>query len=120
VFTVITAGTRTGFFANTNIADASSVVYFIPAYGDNYASLTAKLRSALHIPVETIGRRLDHGTFSFQFAGTPGINYFVDGSTNLVDWVRVGIINADAAMVTFQDSGAISNACRFYRVFSDQ
>jgi hypothetical protein len=117
-FTAIRAGTRIGTFANTNIFDLNSVVYFVPTYSGNNVLLTALLSSGAYIPPASVGMQPGSGLFGFQFAATPGTNYIIDVSSNLVDWKRFTVTNATGPVILFQDPESPSNPCRFYRVFS--
>ena len=117
-FTAIRAGTRIGTFINTNIFDPSSVVYFVPTYSGNNVLLTALLSSGVYIPPTTVGMQPGSGLFGFQFPATPGTNYIIDVSSNLVDWKRFTVTNATGPVILFQDPESPSNPGRFYRVFS--
>jgi hypothetical protein len=117
-FTAIRTGTRIGTFINTNIFDPSSVVYFVPTYSGNNVLLTALLSSGAYIPPTTVGMQPGSGLFGFQFPATPGTDYIIDVSSNLVDWKRFTVTNATGPVILFQDPESPSNPCRFYRVFS--
>jgi hypothetical protein len=117
-FAAIRAGTRVGTFINTNIFDLNSVVYFVPTYSGNNVLLTALLSSGTYIPPATVGMQPGSGLFGFQFPATPGTDYIVDVSSNLVDWKRFTVTNATGPVILFQDPESPSNPCRFYRVFS--
>ena len=119
-FTAIRAGTRIGAFINTNIFDPSSVVYFVPTYSGNNVLLTALLSSGDYILPATVGMQPGSGLFGFQFPATPGTDYIIDVSSNLVDWKRLTVTNATGPVILFQDPESPSNPCRFYRVFSTE
>jgi hypothetical protein len=119
-FTAIRAGTRIGTFINTNVFDLGSVVYFVPTYSGNDVLLTALLSSGVYIPPASVGMQPGSGLFGFQFPATPGTDYIIDVSSNLVDWKRFTVTNATGPVILFQDPESPSNPCRFYRVFSTE
>ena len=54
-----------------------------------------------------------------KFIGASNKVYWIEASTNLVDWVKVGTCTADAeGQVTYADSDASEHPVRYYRVVS--
>jgi hypothetical protein len=96
------------------------VVYFVPTYSGNHVLLTALLSSGTYIPPATVGMQPGSGLFGFQFPATPGTDYIIDVSTNLVDWQRLTATNATGPVILFQDPESPANPRRFYRVFSTE
>jgi probable HAF family extracellular repeat protein len=63
----------------------------------------------------TLFDRLPNGAFRLAFAGTPGGKYYVEASTNLVVWERLGPANNNDGKVEFTDTNAVKFTLRFYR-----
>ncbi len=81
-----------------------------------YATLTV-----LMPPAPTLGPctwRTDGG-FQLQFSGPAGAHYTVLASTNLVDWVEVGVAaETTAGQFEFSDRAVLGQPARFYRLRS--
>lgn len=54
--------------------------------------------------------------FRFQFSATVPGTYFVDWSTNLVDWTKLGPMEYTDSPIEVHDTTATAEAFRFYRV----
>jgi hypothetical protein len=59
---------------------------------------------------------LSGGSFQLHVTGTTGPDYFLMGSTNLVDWLDIGANLSPAAPFIFTDPNAGSYSNRAYRV----
>jgi hypothetical protein len=54
-----------------------------------------------------------------KFIGASNKVYWIEVSTNLVDWVKVGTCTADAGgQVTYADPDASKHPARYYRAVS--
>lgn len=56
-----------------------------------------------------------YGAFSFTWDSVAGQNYYIDSTTNLVDWTNVGAIRAQSSTTTFNQASP-TGAARYYRV----
>jgi len=55
------------------------------------------------------------GVFRLQLAGTAGSRYFIQVSTNLIDWLSLGAIDAPGGLADYADPEAATLPRRFYR-----
>jgi hypothetical protein len=114
-------------FNGTNLADATDATLILPnvtadaagTYGvavtnlagtaDTSATLSVYSSAAavLTAPPSTTGDQ-----FQFAITGVPGLNYAVEASTNLVDWVP---LCTNASPFTFVDGDATNFPGRYYR-----
>jgi hypothetical protein len=63
---------------------------------------------------------LENGYFHAALAGEPGRSYRIEASGNLVDWVPLAKVRADAqGRFEFRDPAAGGQSARFYRVVGD-
>jgi RNA polymerase sigma factor (sigma-70 family) len=63
----------------------------------------------------TLFERLPNGAFRLTFAGAPEGEYYVEASTNLVAWDRLGPAVNSQGKVEFTDTNAAKFSLRFYR-----
>ncbi|HTY88369.1 MAG TPA: immunoglobulin domain-containing protein [Candidatus Acidoferrum sp.] len=56
------------------------------------------------------------GTFSLTIAGDPGLDYIVQVSTNLTDWISLSTNHSAVPPFVWTDAGASNFSWRFYRV----
>lgn len=59
---------------------------------------------------------LEGGRLHFSFDASPGQNYEVWASTNLVEWTVIGTGTANGPTVQFEDADTAEHPWRFYRV----
>jgi uncharacterized repeat protein (TIGR01451 family) len=59
---------------------------------------------------------LANGEFQFVFSTGAGVNYAVQYSTNLVDWISIYSFTSPGGLITVQDPNAAASPWRFYRV----
>jgi hypothetical protein len=64
-------------------------------------------------------RRPDR-SFQFQLVGLANTAYFVEASTNLVDWQTLGSVTSTNGFINFVDSAATNFNSRYYRVLQSQ
>jgi hypothetical protein len=62
------------------------------------------------------GLGLSNGAFNLMIAGDVGPDYFVQVSTNLLDWSSLWVTNPVALPFRFVDPGVSGERQRFYRV----
>ena len=72
--------------------------------------VVAPVPAALSAPA-----RLADSTFQFSFSATPGVNYVVQRSTDLLQWTGISTNLASASLVVVQDSNSPAGAA-YYRV----
>ena len=61
--------------------------------------------------------RFVNGAFEFRMLGTPGAQYAIDASSNLVHWETIFMRTADSyGVMDFVDRNAVSLPARFYRL----
>jgi uncharacterized repeat protein (TIGR01451 family) len=71
--------------------------------------------SLVPAPAVLSGASVINGIFNLTVAGTPGLNYTVQASTNLVNWTSIYTTNSP---FTFTDPNASNYPTRFYRTVS--
>jgi hypothetical protein len=59
---------------------------------------------------------MTNGSFQFVFDTGAGVNYTVQYTTNLMDWVSLYSFAGPSGLITVQDPNATNSAWRFYRV----
>jgi uncharacterized repeat protein (TIGR01451 family) len=60
--------------------------------------------------------RLANGDFQFVFSTSAGVNYTIQYSTNLTDWIPISSFTGPGGWFTNQDPNAATSPWRFYRV----
>ena len=63
---------------------------------------------------------LANGDFQFVFSTGVGVNYTIQYSTNLTDWIPINSFISPGGLFTFQDPNATNSPWRFYRVLLNQ
>ncbi len=61
--------------------------------------------------------RSPDGAVNLSVTGNPGLVYLFEASTNLVNWIKVGVRSNATGIVGFTDTKATNYAARFYRAF---
>ncbi len=87
----------------------------------NFTALPAADPSFVTVPSPTLSASYvkSNGQFQLTMAGTPGQNYTVQVSTNLVNWVPIYTNSAPVnGLFQFLDSQTANYPARFYRVVS--
>jgi len=56
-----------------------------------------------------------NGAFAFSVAGTPGLTYEIDMSSNLLNWLAVTSLISTNSLFQFNDQTATNSPVRFYR-----
>jgi len=56
-----------------------------------------------------------NGAFGFSVAGTPGLTYQIDASTNLLNWLSVTSLISSNSPFQFTDQSATNSPVKFYR-----
>ncbi|MDX1951729.1 MAG: hypothetical protein SFY81_06070 [Verrucomicrobiota bacterium] len=105
-----------------NFGDMDAVWFIrnINQPGDNYMifdnyTVTAESIPSIPAYVEAVGHNTS-GNFTFYIFGTPGINYRVDYTTNLVDWPTHGTyLMPTNSYLLFEDDTVANQPHRFYR-----
>ena len=64
--------------------------------------------------------RLANGDFQFVFSTGAGVNYTIQYSTNLTDWIPISSFTSPGGWYTVQDPNANTGPWRFYRVLLNQ
>jgi hypothetical protein len=82
------------------------------SFGPETSFQTVPAPSLTGVAVDT------NGLVSLQAAGTSGLLYTLQGSTNLVDWVDLGAMLVTNGVVEFTDPAATNYNQRFYRLIS--
>lgn len=99
-----------GILLNSAIASADTPD---PNLGDNTA--TVIVNAGIPAPAALSGASVTNGVFNLGVTGTPGINYTVQASTNLVNWLS---IYTNSSPFIFTDPYASNYPTRFYRTVS--
>jgi uncharacterized repeat protein (TIGR01451 family) len=63
---------------------------------------------------------LPNGEFQFVFSTGAGVNYTIQYSTNLTDWIPINSFMGQGGWYTVQDPNAATSPWRFYRVLLNQ
>jgi uncharacterized repeat protein (TIGR01451 family) len=63
---------------------------------------------------------LANGDFQFVFSTGAGVNYTIQYSTNLTDWISIYSFTSPGGWYTVQDPNAATSPWRFYRVLLNQ
>ena len=96
-------------YANTNKNYAGCLTYRSDRIPDLY--------SVLPLPVTDLTVKLMDGQPQLQFSGNELKTYFVEASTNLVDWEHIGLAEpSGSGNYDFQDGQSDDFPARFYRV----
>jgi hypothetical protein len=98
--------TAPGSYALTAVATAS---------GTSSTSAVVNITVIVPVPVTLGAVTITSGLFSFKYSADPGLNYVVQASSNLFDWVAVSTNLASSPLIPFSDALS-TNAARFYRV----
>lgn len=56
------------------------------------------------------------GHFQFSFQSAPGVNYGVQYSTNLIEWLSLVTLNGNGTLLTYIDTNTPASQQRFYRI----
>ncbi|MDB6123477.1 MAG: hypothetical protein JWQ71_2470 [Pedosphaera sp.] len=82
----------------------------------NTAPASPNIAGMSYAPLNlTSFERLPGGEFRLSFAGKPDAKYFIEVSTNLVTWTRLGPATNNNGKVDFTDAEAAKQTLRFYR-----
>jgi hypothetical protein len=57
------------------------------------------------------------GHFEFDVSGSPGDVYYIQGSTNLIDWQSIGTVTNFTGIAKYVDSTPSNLSQRFFRLF---
>lgn len=99
-----------GAWLNSALASAETPD---PNTGDNSAVVT--VNAVVPAPATLSGASVSNGVFHLTVTGTPGINYTIQASTNLVNWIS---IYTNSSPFIFNDPYASNYPTRFYRTVS--
>lgn len=100
-----------GIFANAQLPSLPSTLAWQLDFGPTSLALeVVKPNAKISAPTMMAG-----GAFQFSLTGSLANKYFVEASSNLVDWVTLQTNSPFMGQATFTDSGAASFAQRFYR-----
>lgn len=99
-----------GTLLNSAIASADTPD---PNLDDNTATVIVNV--GIPAPAALSGASVTNGVFNLGVTGTPGINYTVQASTNLVNWLS---IYTNSSPFIFTDPYASNYPTRFYRTVS--
>jgi hypothetical protein len=94
-----------------------------PALADTFIVATQNIIDALVGGSNANGKltlsRTADGTMRLRGGAGPGALYIIEGSTNLLNWERIGITtNNGTGAFEFEDTNTLSSPIRFYRVVS--
>jgi hypothetical protein len=67
-------------------------------------------------PTFTSVSRSTNGMVDLSVSGAPGLLYLLEASTNLANWMKVGVRTNAVGTFQFTDTAATNYATRFYRV----
>jgi hypothetical protein len=113
---------NTGVFSwRPTIAQASTTNVIIVAVADNGSPNLSNSMSFLVLVLPVAAPQIDsaaalNGQFTLEISGDFGPDYFIEASTNLVNWSTVFATNAPGLPWHWSDPDYGQNASRFYRV----
>ena len=112
--TTINGGTNVTYSPNPNFTGADTFVYTI---SDGHGGVATNTVSVTVWPFRVVSiTRLVDGTVSVQFEGIPSHPYWIQLSSNLVDWANVALRTADAnGRFTFEQNAALQQPIAFFR-----
>lgn len=109
--TLMNYGSDNGAFAVTQLPALSPSLQWKLYYGPTSLAL-----EAMTAPVQlSAPAMLANGSFQFMFSGPPANGYWIQASTNLVDWLTLETNSPFTGQVDFTDSAATNFSQRFYR-----
>lgn len=107
VFTLKANGLAAGSYALTAKATDNG--------GASTTSGTVNISVVAPVAVSNSSPRVANGQFSFNYTANPGLQYVVQNSSNLVNWVPIATNTAAGSNVNVTDSFNVGGM-RFYRV----
>ncbi len=110
-FQILTATSRSGFFNGTTGSALGGGLYLTPSYLAN----GVRLNVVDGLPGITNLAKVA-GKFQFQLSGTVGGNYWIEATTNLVNWATISTNQIPGSGFTnFIDADSVLLPHRFYR-----
>ncbi len=99
---------------NVQYADAGNYSVMVTNVAGSLASSNALLSILTAAPaqLQTVSWQPD-GSLQIRITGDPGATYYVQSSTNLVDWTQLTNITISAGPLEFTVSGLTNNHCFF-------
>jgi len=94
----------------------SNAVVSASAFETNYINSLSASALFLVPPAQFFSENISNGMFQMQFLGSPGSNYVLQVSTNLVDWTPMVTNLATTNDIIFIDPQSSNFPARFYRV----
>jgi hypothetical protein len=85
------------------------------AAGISSTSAVVNVSVVTPVTVTLSGSQVQSGQFSFNYTANQGLSYFVQRSSNFVNWTSLGTNMASGSLVPFSESFSPSGA-KFYRV----
>ncbi len=111
--------------SNTGVtASALSIPNFSTSNQGSYAVLVSNALGTItssnaillfDTPFRLGASSLSGTTFQLQLIGIASSNYVIEGSTNLVNWVRLATNNSATGFIDYSDTNAAAFGRRFYR-----
>ncbi len=108
------ATTNSLAISNLRLADAGSYTVVVTNDVGAVTSVVAVL-TVVEPPSFALPTRLPDGSVGFSFSATPGLDYRLDASTNLVDWAALTNLASPSGTIQFIDLEAVNFSRRFYR-----
>ncbi|MGD0263191.1 MAG: hypothetical protein ABSD29_25785, partial [Verrucomicrobiota bacterium] len=108
------AVSQTLSLTNVQPAQAGGYGVMVSNAGGSATSAVAVLTVA-DPPVLLKSRTTAGGAFTFTIAGTTGLAYLVEVTTNLVEWSPLSSVSNETGQADFIDSTSSNSVSRFYR-----
>ncbi len=105
-FSVSASGLAAGSYALTAVATASGI---------SVTSLVVNVSVVNSTPVNITGVGVSGGQFTFNYTADVGLDYVIESSSNLVDWVSLATNVASSSLVPFS-APYNSTETQIYRV----
>ncbi|HVV00054.1 MAG TPA: hypothetical protein VHH88_01750, partial [Verrucomicrobiae bacterium] len=100
--------------ASVQPADAGAYQVIVTNVGGSVTSSIATLTVVSH-PALASPERAPNGNFTFVLNGDAGQNYSIETSTNLVDWIQIGLASNIPVPFTFTVTNSPAEPFRAYR-----
>ena len=79
--------------------------------------LVGTVSSNLQVPAQPVllNPVVTNQVFTFTLSGTPGFNYGIESSTNLINWTLAGTVSNSTGQVGFSETNAVGTLLKVYR-----
>ena len=105
-FSITTGSLAVGPYALTAVATAAGILA---------TSSVVNITVVSPVPITLSSPTIANNQFAFDYSANPGLNYVVQNSSNLINWLSLVTNVPSSNSVHFAD-GFVPNGARYYRV----